>query len=427
MVVLATSFLSASLATAQPLGAPASRSFSGQFVVVNGNAPRIDPRLAIGPGMVELNRTLLPVSCERIKQYLYREIAAPNVWHSKIFLELHSAALDGPAIVVACDRYVNAWQYRVSLPVPVDRTLFVRAIVQVLLTEIANRQNVGPTAAEVPAWLIEGLTAQIMASRQAEVILGSPTNEKDGVAFTPTILSKKEQPLKRAHEILRVTEPLNFEALSWPAPEQVLGSAPGPFSASAQLFVARLQQLPRGRDRLRMMVELLPACRNWQFAFFEAFSPHFQKTLDVEKWWTLQLVHFTGRELGQWWPLPESCIKLRETLQVPVHIHQSTNGLPAQGQITLQAALRQWRPGDQHGLMQQKAHELEMLRLRVAPDLVSLVEDYRRVLSLWLEDNTRGPVLFGFGRRAAQSRAAAQTAQQLDLLDQRLLQIEKPQ
>jgi hypothetical protein len=402
------------------MGVPASRSHSGQFVYINAPTPRMDPRATLAPGMIELDPTFLPVSCERIKQHLYRELGAGSIWQSKIFLELHSAALDQPGVVLACDRYSNTWQYRVSLPAPVDRVMFVRSIVQVLLVEIANRGNPSPISVEIPTWLIEGFTRQILASRQAEVILAPPTTVRDGVLFTPTLLTQREAPLKAVHETLRTAQPLSFEALNWPGPEHLTGRGAEVYGACSHLFLSRLQQLPRGRERLRKMVELLPARHNWQFALFDAFAPHFEKMLDVEKWWSLQVVHFTGRELGQWWPVDESCGKIREALQVPVKIHESATGLPTQGQVTLQTALRQWKTEDQRRLIQQKARELEMLRLRVAPELSPLVEDYRLILKAWLDDNTRGMVVLGLGRRAAQARAAAYTAHQLDILDQRL-------
>jgi len=48
---------------------------------------------------------------------------------------------------------------------------------------------------------------------------------------------------------------------------------------------------------------------NWQFAFLQAFSATFQQPLDVEKWWSLQLLHFTGRG----WPRRGRPTKAAET------------------------------------------------------------------------------------------------------------------
>ncbi len=416
--------LGESFTSAQPTGVLTSKSHSGQFVMTAAPPPRVDRKLLNSGTMLELDPTLLPIACERVKQHINRELQTGPAWQSRVYLELHPAIEGEPGVSVTCERYQNAWQYRLALPNPVDRTLFVKSIVQVLLLELANRANTGLNSAEVPTWLIEGFTRQILASRQQEIMLSPPTPGRNGIAFTPTIVSAQESPLKSTHETLIRSAPLSFEALSWPAPEQLVGPGAAVYGANAQLFLSRLLGVPGARERLKTMVVNLSASQNWQFAFFRAFAPEFQKALDVEKWWALQTVHFTGRELGQNWPFPESCEKVRDALRIPVNVYQSTNALPSRSEVTLQTALRQWQHDDQRRLIEHKARELEMLRLRVATNLVEIVENYRLELAAWLEDDTRGPVVFGLGRKAAQARASAHTAYRLDLLDQQFLQIE---
>ena len=94
---------------------------------------------------------------------------------------------------------------------------------------------------------------------------------------------------------------MTFEELSWPTAANSTGAAGEFYGDSAQLFVDELLSLPDGRACLRAMVAELPRY-NWQFAFLHAFGAYFQRPLDVEKWWALQVVQFTGHDLGQTWP-----------------------------------------------------------------------------------------------------------------------------
>src|SRR5205807_476009 len=79
-----------------------------------------------------------------------------------------------------------------------------------------------------------------------------------------------------------------------------------------------------------------------QFAFLRAFQAHFQRPLDVEKWWTLQVLHFTGRDLTQTWPADESWKKFDEIIRSTVQIRVGTNELPLRAEISLQAIIREW-------------------------------------------------------------------------------------
>jgi hypothetical protein len=78
--------------------------------------------------------------------------------------------------------------------------------------------------------------------------------------------------------------------LSWPAAEQLVGERGELYRSSAQLFVHQLLNLPEGAACMRTMLEQLPLYYNWQFAFLHAFHELFPQPVDVEKWWSLQLV-----------------------------------------------------------------------------------------------------------------------------------------
>jgi hypothetical protein len=168
------------------------------------------------------------------------------------------------------------------------------------------------------------------------------------------------------------------------------------------------------------MLELLPRYHNWQFAFLEAFQRHFQRPLDVEKWWSLYQVHFTGRDLTHTWPIQDSWEKLQQALLIPVQVHAATNQVPLGAEVTLQTVLRDWEPERQAPALEAKLRELAHLRVRVALDLAALVDEYCIVLGNYLKAGHRGSWFSRPRRSAAMERAANEAIRQLDLLDVRV-------
>jgi hypothetical protein len=303
----------------------------------------------------------------------------------------------------------------------VQRTRYVRAIVQVLLLEMANR-NAGERSAELPSWLIEGFTRQLLASSEIEIILPPPRKRADNLSFTLThVDARREDPLEAAHESLLTGPALTFAELSWPAPDQIAGES---YGSSAQLFVSALLRLKNGRACLRVMVEELPRYYNWQFAFLRAFDAHFQRPLEVEKWWALQLAHFTGRDLAQTWPASESLQKLDQAIRSSVEIRAGTNELPLRADAPLQTIIREWDRDPQTQALQNKLRELDLVRLQVATNHVALLDDYCRVIRAYLENRDRTG-LVPFRKKAAQRHAATEAIQQLDALDARRMILRK--
>jgi hypothetical protein len=398
-----------------------TRSVSGQFVV---HAPRALESLALGQqaatptNMVRLDPALLPVSCERIKQLLYREMGATAPWQSKIFIVLYASREPEPAPAIISERFRNGWRYRVELPNELPRAAYVRALLQVLLLEMANR-TAQERSAEIPTWLIEGFTRQLLASSDLEIILQPPGTGGRGLRFTPTFVdARKDNPLLATHSEITGRVPLTFEQLSWPAPGQLRGEPGEYYSGSAHLFVSRLLRLENGRACLRTMIETLPAYYNWQFAFLHAFSRWFQRPLDVEKWWTLTVVHFSDRDLAQTWPMAESWEKLDQGLRAAIEIRSNTNDLPLRSEIPLQTVIAEWPPVQQDQVLQAKLRELDLLRVRVADDLVGLVDEYRLAIQRYLADKDRTG-LIPFRKKAIRQHAARSTIETLNRLDAR--------
>jgi len=139
--------------------------------------------------------------------------------------------------------------------------------------------------------------------------------------------------LAGARRVLRDHAALTFEQLSWPTDAQLAGDDGGVYRASAQLFVNELQALKNGPAHLRAMLETLPKFYNWQMAFQAAFRENFPRSLDVEKWWAVQVVSFVARDPGPAWTPAVSRDKLDEILSVPVKMRTASNALPAHAEF----------------------------------------------------------------------------------------------
>lgn len=411
--------LRGALAQVAPPGPRATQSYSGQFIVRAMPAPRLPGRLAnleTNRNFIQLEPTLLAISGERIKQILWRNLEANAPWQGKIFLGLYPARSANDPITIACQRFRDRWQYQVGLPNLLERARYVRAMTQVLLLEMANR-TAGERSAEIPLWLIEGLSEQLLASSEIEIILPPPRTSANGIELASTNISgRRKNPLAEAHKRLCAGPMVTFQQLSWPASDQLDGPGGDLYRSSAQLFVNQLLSLNDGPACLQAMLAELPRHYNWQFAFLHAFRGHFSRPLEVEKWWALQMVHFTGRDLAQTWPVAESWRKLDEVVRSAVQVRTGTNDLPLRAEVSLQTVIREWDRPHQVAALRGKLRELESLRLRLARELVPLADEYRRTLATYLEklDQTN---IIPFRKRALQRQAVAEVLKQLDALD----------
>jgi hypothetical protein len=433
---IAIGFGLALLASAEaPAGSAApktAQSRSGQFSISFPPA-LVSPTKFTPPAgdYISFEPALLAISCDRIKEGLRRDLGLQSPWRGKIFLRLHSARSADELVVIVTEKTSSGWNYRVELPDVMDQKRYVRTIVQVLLMEIANREA-GSRPAEIPAWLAEGFAQQLLATDGLSIILLPPDTTDNGLPvrkqdvhltdFVGPALAGKEtrrlNPLAGAQRVLRARPPLTFEQLSWPSDDLVTGETSDAFRSSAQLFVDQLLRLPNGPACLRAMLAELPHRYNWQLAFYDGFDAQFKKPLDVEKWWALQLVQFTGRDLMKMWSTEESWNKLDEILREPVGVRVQASELPLRAEVTLQTILREWDQTSQTQVLQRKLLELDTLRLRVAQETIGAVDSYRQVIGNYL-DKRDAPRTFSFLRRrtAVLDRLTLATIQQLDALD----------
>ncbi len=400
----------------------AAQSHSGQFIIHAVRA-RETPigvlNSATNRAFLRLETTLLAISSERLKLALYSELEVNQPWRSKIHLVLRPAATTNDLVAISTEWFKDGWQYRVDFPEVLDRTRYVRAMTQVLLLEMANR-GAAARSAEVPTWLVEGLSEQLLCSRELELILPPPRDKVNGLIVATAVFDDhKDPPLKHAHQELAMGSPLSFQQLSWPGEDQLSGDAGEQYRSSSQLFLNALYQLKDGRACLRKMLAALPNHLNWQIAFLRSFSPTFQRPLDVEKWWALQLANFTGRDLAQAWPPDESWAKLDSAIRFEVQVHSGTNDLPAAADVPLQAVIRDWQPVPQGQVLREKVAQLQGMRIRLAQDLVSLADDYRQVIETFLENREPSGMILPFRKAAARRHAVEEALKTLDALDAR--------
>ncbi|HUZ07689.1 MAG TPA: hypothetical protein VMV89_09400, partial [Candidatus Paceibacterota bacterium] len=358
-----------------------ARSASGQFIVIGGQAvSRLASLRAVATNadLVRLEPALLAVSAERLKESLRQRLGISRSagWSGKIFLDLHPARSLNEDVNVSSTRFLNNWNYRVELPDVVSRTRLLRAMTAVLLLEFADR-GAGAHPAEIPAWLTDGLSQQLATAGLPGDILSPPDKIIGGLDLTEIDAAHRGvnplddarqglhfwtfdgsygysavDPLADVRRVLEKFPALTFEQLSWPDGAQVSGADGGAYRASAKLFVSSLLGLKDGPARLRMMLQKLPQCYNWQTAFLDAFREDFSTQLDVEKWWALQVVDFSARDPGPQWTPAASRDRLDEILSVPVEMRAASNDLPSHAEISLQAVIRNFDSDQQEPVLQ---------------------------------------------------------------------------
>lgn len=404
-----------------------TRSVSGQFTVVG--VKQISPlanSFAVNGNseLIRLDPALLAISAERIKDSLWRELGInlATPWRGQIFLALHPARSLDENVTIVSTKFSGGWNYHVELPDILSRTRFTRALAGVTLLEFADR-NAGDRAAEIPAWLVDGFSQQLLAPGTSEMILSPPDKTVNGLSVNRTLSNERGlDPLAAARNILKNSSALTFDQLSWPTDEQLSGGDGGVYRASAQLFVGEILKLKNGAADLRAMLETLPQFYNWQTAFQKAFRGSFSGPLDVEKWWALRVVSFAAHDPGPMWTPAASREKLDEILSVPVEFRPMSNNLPAHAEISLQAVIRNFDSERQTEILQTKLRDLGLAQLRVSPQFAALTDAYRSAVADFLG---QGGKASSHLNRHSQKTGASDTLKKLDALDAQRRTIEE--
>ena len=404
-----------------------ARSRSEQFLIYGGN-DTVAVNLQRSNTVVVLAPSLAAVSCERIKSALLSRLGAPDRWQGRISLAIIPASRL-PAFDLTVVPYSDGWQYRLQAPDRVPPRQFVQAIVRTLLLEMANR-SARDRSSEVPFWLAEGLTEELIAGSGVDLVVDTPIT---GRTLLPATMTQRDirggQTLVQAHECLQTNLPLTIEQLSWPE-----GGVDSPvFRASSQLLVNRLLALPGGPAAMQRFIAGLSRNFNWQTTFLKAYGEPFDSLRALEKWWLLETARFTSRSrlhvragidstvLTERWTAVESWRRLEEILRAPVRVHADSNALPARGATTIQTALAEWDAASLSTLMTAKVRELEALRFRLNFSVVRMADEYRLVLSSHLNELDRSRTEI---RRRTEPPFSVRslnrdTSRKLDVLDNR--------
>src|SRR6266511_1847146 len=381
-------------AAAQPGGSRVVHSSSRQFIVSGAALPAslTNSPSATNAPLVELDANILAVSCERIKHALLRELAMIDLWRGRVFVAINPRLMNNQSPSVGATVFADGWQYRLEVPRQIEKMKLVRGVVQVLLMEIANR-SAGLRSAEIPLWLSEGLSQHLINSSDVDLVLSPPRWTVNHVNVNwQAREAVRRDPLAAARERLRTHAALSFSKMCDPLPEQLPAQTWKTYQASAQLFVVELLRLNGGRAALVQMLFLLPHNLNWQSAFLAAFQRQFPRLLDVEKWWAVMLVHFTGLDPMNAWSTEIAVQKLDELLRPPVLVSGSRKDLPHRARLPLQQIIDEWDYLRQRILLKQTAAQLLVLRMKMPPEMVVLVDEYRSAIESYLAKRDKAGV-----------------------------------
>lgn len=324
-----------------------------------------------------------------------------------IYLTLQPARALDENVEVFPSRFGGHWIYHVALPDVLPRERLARALTSVFLMDYANR-NGDPHLAEVPAWLIEGLSQEALADSMQDVILSMPDQMVNHIPVDRVSLTEHGMDsLASTRAVLQTYSILTFQQLCWPTDLELSGEDGGVYRASAQLFVDQLLDLRDGPAKLRAALDALPRFYNWQTAFFSAFQQNFSTPLEVEKWWALQSVVFSAHSPGPQWDAAVSREKLDQILSVPADFRSTSNSLPVRAEISLQDVIKNFNSGVQMQILHIKLHDLELAQFRMAPSLAILAAEYRNALAGYLGEaqvSRRGTIVEKFSSKVVSAR-----------------------
>jgi hypothetical protein len=336
---------------------------------------------------VTLDPSLLVAQCERLKALLLTELGEPDRWQGRIDLIINPslAESDGPELTAV--RRSQGWTYELVLPRNVAQEILLRKLFQTLLLEMANR-HAGVQSAEIPLWLVEGMSAHLKAHSLQTLML------QPGQAVSANIIWDKGSEKMPAE--LRQHAALAFQQLSWPQESDLTAEGLPLYRTCAQLFLEGLLRFDDGKACLRSMIDQLAEHWNWQTTFLLAFHSHFDQLLDVEKWWSVNYVDLARGSKAQAWPAADCRRALQSSLDIPVEVHFDAGQMPVEAKVTLQEVVRQWPPKDAFAALQRAIGGLKYLEPRATPEWRTLTQLYLKTLLDYLRDSqaaAREPML----------------------------------
>lgn len=403
------------------------RSASQQFFVVGHipGAPKGPPSLSqIREGHLQLDPSVLAITCELVKLELLNYLKLDDKWQSTISVVVNGTAPPESNIGVAAIAGSRGYTYRLELPGQIPKQRLVRSLVRALLLEIINRQQNGGRFTEVPRWLQEGLAAHMFAQK-GDILLQGITARVFGLdgpkmvtdARTQTTFDRTyEGSLAAAFRHLQLTEPLGFNQLNLPDPGQLTGYGWKTYQHSSHLFIAELLRLQNGPEALAELLLQLPKFLNPQLALLKAYKQHFRTALELDKWWSLVLVDFRSRGPNLRWGQSRALEHLNEIMYAPMVIRADTNSVPITREMHFQQLIQDTDFIVHKKILQHALRKLSIVQLNANRDLARLINDYRLTLDEYIRkregsSNSRKEL------PTSVKLTKKKTIEQLDLLD----------
>jgi hypothetical protein len=359
---------------------------------------------------VTLEPAMLVVSCEQIKSLLLARLGLADRWQGRIDLTVNPSLPEDKGPQLRAEAVEQGWNYKLELPRSLQEEILTRWLMYSMLLEIANRQA-GVQSAEIPFWLVEGLSADLQANNFPTYIHQPGQNWSMELRW-----GKREQLMPME---LRRHAPLSFQQLSWPQASDLTEQGLPLYRSCAQFFVEELLRLNDGQACLRSMIGQLPEHWNWQTAFLTAFHSHFERLLDVEKWWSVSYINFVKGYNVQTWSDSDCQKTLQSSLDVPVLVHFGADQLPVEAMITLQEVIRQWKPQEAYEALGRAMDGLRFLAPRATPKWRPLVDLYLKTLVDYLKASSTAGIDRQLGMHSPQLLPGAKSdaIKQLDALD----------
>ncbi len=387
---------------------PTIYSRSGQFVIQSRQftLPTLrQPLGATNRAYLEIQPDALAVAAERVKQRLLGELAVPDRWRSRIHLLIVKGdqVAAPPAPMAAL--FSEGWQFSLRVPERVEARVLVRALVEVMLMEIANRYP-GSHPPEIPRWLADGL-AGLMLTEVGPDLVPQSNNLLDRLANGWGQLQENTRVGRyfgrdtELRNFLRQHPPLTFNDLTLPPPEILAGNQRDVFAACSQLLVQELLRLPNGRALCWEMLARLTQSFNWQTAFLRTYGRYFPQMVDVEEWWAVTLLEFSGGETANSWSRAATLQELDQVLGVPVAVRTARDAAPQNAVVPLQRAMAELPLPQQARVLRTKLGQLERVEANAAPALLPLVNGYLVALQEYLAERTEAGTRLGEKGRPA--------------------------
>jgi hypothetical protein len=401
------------------LGVDTILSETGEFIVHAYRAPLfVDPAIRTNQSLLALEPQFVAITAEKTKRLALQELEQQDAFRDKIHIYINDRLRPGQPITLMTRMYRDGFEYLMGVPRHVEHVKIVKAIVQAFLLEMANHG--GKRSAEIPSWLVEGFTQEILTSLTPPYV----ANKRP-----LTIMRLGYDRLAGARAFFQTNSCLTISELSF---SDISALAPDSlellrYQKSAHLLVHELLHLHDGPRQLTRFIRALPATLNWQTAFYNVYQRQFQTPLDLEKWWALTWVNFQRHREHELWSSALSLDKLQNLLLTPLEFHSRTNALPESRQVTLQQLLKETDFSMQKTVLNHKIQQLYFLSVSLSRETARLAADYEQAMKNYLQDKSRSA--YQPGLRAdpeIRARLLLKSAiEQFDKLDLTLAQLKQ--